>query len=109
MQRSTEETDDQSDEGSDDEGSSDLAQPGNESGVEIFDPDLVSAANGQSAERRPAKRDKDSQTVARKETKHERTYHLVYESGRWKLITKLDPKTEKSIQYAFDQALRPQS
>jgi hypothetical protein len=32
----------------------------------------------------------------------------VYENGRWVLATKLDPKNEKSIQFAFDQALSSQ-
>jgi hypothetical protein len=38
-----------------------------------------------------------------------RKYELVYEGGRWALVTPLDPKTEQSIQHAFDVALRTQS
>ena len=108
MQRSTEETNDQADEQSGDENANGQ-QSGDESGVEIFDPALVSAPDEPIKDRRPANRDKNAAIVARKETKHERSYQLVYENGRWKLITKLDPKTEKSIQYAFDQALKSQS
>jgi hypothetical protein len=37
-----------------------------------------------------------------------RTFQLEYVNDRWKLITKTDPDTEKSIQAAFDYALRRQ-
>jgi hypothetical protein len=48
-------------------------------------------------------------SVARREGDQEvRKYELVYENGRWKLVTKLDEKTEKSIENAFNSALRVQ-
>ncbi len=37
-----------------------------------------------------------------------RTFQLEYVNDRWKLITKTDPDTEKSIQAAFDYALKRQ-
>ncbi len=78
------------------------------SGVEVFDPDLV-AAPGADRRTTSKKVDKNAVAVAQKVEKHERNYELVYENGRWKLITKLDPKTEGSIKLAFDRALDSQS
>ncbi len=46
--------------------------------------------------------------VARTDDKEERKYELVYEGGRWKLLSKLDPKTEELIKLAFDRALANQ-
>jgi hypothetical protein len=81
------------------------------SGVEVFDPSIASADGTGVKDRRPTtpKPDKDAVTVAREDNEHERKYELVYENGRWKLITKLDDRTEKSIQLAFDRALESQS
>jgi hypothetical protein len=38
----------------------------------------------------------------------ERKYELVYENGRWKLLTELNPETEQSVQNAFNNALETQ-
>lgn len=46
--------------------------------------------------------------VQRRPEKDDRTYELLYRDGRWELITKLDPKTERSVANAFDRALRHQ-
>jgi hypothetical protein len=46
--------------------------------------------------------------VARATDESVRTYDLVFRDGRWTLVTKLDDKTEKSIQNAFDHALATQ-
>jgi hypothetical protein len=37
-----------------------------------------------------------------------RQYELVYENGRWKLVTELNPETEQSVQNAFSNALDTQ-
>jgi hypothetical protein len=37
-----------------------------------------------------------------------RKYELVYENGRWKLVTELNPETEQSVQNAFNNALDTQ-
>jgi hypothetical protein len=78
--------------------------------VQIFDP-AVASAPGAAAERRgtPSKFDPNAVTVARTQTNYERVYELVYEDGRWKLLTKLDPNKEESIRVAFDRALESQS
>ena len=85
---------------------------GTGSDVQIFDPAVASAPGANAADPRATtpKADKNVVTVAPPvENKHERTYHLVHENGRWKLVTKLDPKTEESIKFAFDRALNSQS
>jgi len=40
--------------------------------------------------------------------KDERKYELVYENGKWKLVTQLNPETEQSVQHAFENALATQ-
>jgi len=79
--------------------------------ISILDPTLAgkttrspSEANGGSSE----KKDAAEEVVASRPDKQERKYELVYENGRWVLATKPDPKNEKSIQFAFDQALSSQ-
>jgi len=37
-----------------------------------------------------------------------RKYELIYENGKWKLVTALDPETEQSVQNAFKNALDAQ-
>ena len=77
-------------------------------GVEVFDSDLVNASpsggstrgNGEGATEPIVRRQADDWPA--------RKYELEYRSGRWELLTKLDPETEQSIQNAFDQALKTQ-
>ena len=45
------------------------------------------------------------ETVTRRPDVQTRKYELVYENNKWLLTTTLDLKTEKSIQFAFDEAL----
>jgi hypothetical protein len=85
-----------------------LEETDEESDTEVFDPALVTPG-GTSGKTTTAKPGKGADLYVSEENKSERTYDLVYESGRWKLTTKLDPKTEKSIQHAFDRALKSQS
>jgi hypothetical protein len=44
----------------------------------------------------------------RHEDKDARTFDLEYRDGRWVLLTKLDPKTEQSIENAFRTAFETQ-
>lgn len=44
----------------------------------------------------------------RRPDKIDRNYDLVYERGRWELVTKLDPNTEAAVANAFERALRLQ-
>jgi hypothetical protein len=78
--------------------------------VQIFDP-AVASEPGTAADRRgtPGKIDPNAVTVGQWPTSYERVYELVYENGRWKLLTKLDPNKEESIKVAFERALESQS
>jgi hypothetical protein len=52
---------------------------------------------------------KDPQeTVTRRPNEQTKKYELVYENKKWLLLTAIDQKTEKSIQFAFDEALSVQ-
>jgi len=50
----------------------------------------------------------DQGLVSGEKDKVDRNYDLVYNGGRWELVTKLDPKTERSVANAFERALRLQ-
>lgn len=75
-----------------------------ETGVDVLDKNLIAAVT-KSDNPSPLQTD---QVVARRTDDEVRTYELAYEDGRWVLKTKLDPKTEQSIQYAFEHALASQ-
>jgi hypothetical protein len=47
-------------------------------------------------------------SVQRRADKVERNCELIYRNNRWELLTKFDPKTEASIENAFERALRRQ-
>jgi hypothetical protein len=74
-----------------------------QSGFNSFDKGLVSDS---SDEKKPGAAEIES--VQRRPDKVDRTYDLVYQNGRWELTTKLDPKTEASVENAFQRALRLQ-
>jgi hypothetical protein len=78
-----------------------------EDGQEIFDTELVGAADSRNEPRRTAPGATD-QFVARRPDEGQRAYELVYENGRWSLVSKLDPETEQSIRDAFNRALKTQ-
>jgi hypothetical protein len=78
---------------------------GADNGVQILDPDLVSSSSTSKGKKGPSITDS---AVSRQTIESQRTYELVYENGRWNLVTKLDEELEKSIQGAFDQALGTQ-
>jgi hypothetical protein len=48
------------------------------------------------------------ETVQRRPDGEVRKYELVHDGDHWQLVTKLDPKTEQSIKFAFDEALSRQ-
>jgi hypothetical protein len=89
--------------------SASTSQPANDqsaddgSGVEVIDPSVVTTPNANQP-----KFDPKAKPVAQQQESHEQKYELVYENGRWKLITKLDPKIEGAIQLAFDRAIDSQ-
>lgn len=82
----------------------DSAKPGDETRVETSD-------GGQAGKNAEAPKDTTHTTddvVARRPEEEVHKYELLYKDGRWMLITKLDQKTELSIQNAFDSALAVQ-
>jgi hypothetical protein len=93
------------------DGSGNVTQSQDGTGAEILDPSLVGTAGGEPEVARPSAEnsDKSDVTVTRRADKKDSKYDLVYENGRWVLTTKLDPNTEKSIQFAFDRALDTQN
>ncbi len=50
----------------------------------------------------------DEDLVSRRPDEDVRKYELVDDGQHWVLVTKLDPKTEQSIQFAFDEAIKQQ-
>lgn len=110
LQRSTEEPSEEDSEQAATDSNADSTADGSD--VQIFDPSVASAPGANVAEPRAAvpKADKNVVTVAPpRDIKQERSYDLVHENGRWKLISKLDPRTEESIKFAFDRALDSQN
>jgi hypothetical protein len=84
-----------------------LENPGNVGkGVDILDPGLVSPS-GEGPNRRGAL-DPAESVVSRRVDEEKRTFELEYQNGRWALMTKTDPETERSIQSAFEEALATQ-
>jgi hypothetical protein len=77
--------------------------------VQILDPAVASVPSGSERPATSGKAGTSAPKVASTKNEFERVYDLVYENGRWKLITELDPNTEESIQIAFDRALASQS
>ena len=78
-----------------------------EDGQEVFDSELIGRASSKSDSRRSLP-GATGQFVDRRADEGEKNYELVYENGRWNLITELDPETEQAIGDAFDRALKTQ-
>jgi hypothetical protein len=76
-------------------------------GIDILDSDLAGKTAAASGNSRSGQLTSDS-TIARRQNQSDRKYELEYRDGRWTLITKLDPKIEQGIQFAFDHALKTQ-
>jgi len=108
IQRSTSETEEEK--RSADQQSDVFAEEGEDSDIEIFDRNLASSPAGTKQDGRTAQsaNEKSDTTVTRQADRRERKYELIYEDGKWTLITKLDPETEQSIQNAFKRALEMQ-
>ncbi len=77
-------------------------------GVEVFDSDLVNPSPSGGSTR--GNSEGAAEPIVRRQADDwpARKYELEYRSGRWELLTELDPETEQSIQNAFDQALNTQ-
>ncbi len=74
-----------------------------DSGFTSLDNDLVSDSSGDDAAGATK-----IESVQRRADEDVRTYDFVYKDGRWALTSTLDPKTEKSVENAFDRALSQQ-
>ena len=74
---------------------------GSGSDFQSYDKNLVSEPSTDDKQPGP-------ETPIRRPDKVDRNYDLVYEKGRWQLVTKLDPSTEAAVANAFDRALRLQ-
>ena len=84
-----------------------LAETGDDKSVESFDPGLIGkpAAEG-SKTSTPARTTED--VIRRPPDDEVRKYELLYQDGRWILVTELSKETEQSIQNAFNSALSTQ-
>ncbi len=106
IQRSTSQDEDQQ---SEEQDSGSFAQNEEDAGFKIFDRKLVNGSESRKDSRAaPSTSDNSEKSVTRQVDQQERNYELLYEDGKWRLITKLDPETEQSIQNAFDRALNMQ-
>lgn len=76
-------------------------------GVGILDPELVSSRGNEPQARQTGPTAGES-VVTRREEEEKRVFKLEYVDGRWRLLTQPDPKTEKAIQSAFDEAIAAQ-
>jgi len=83
-----------------------LTEPGEDRGIGIRDPEM--ARNSGTDSSGPKSPQSNEDTVARVPNEQIRKYELRYDKGRWALVTKLNPDTERSIQFAFEQALATQ-
>jgi hypothetical protein len=85
-----------------------LADSGDEKDPQAFDTSLSGERGNESTKsQRSGFRASDGPLPAQPH-KLKRDYELVYENGRWTLVTKLNADTEQSVQFAFNNALDTQ-
>ena len=84
-----------------------LAETGDDNGVESFDSGLVGTPAAESPKASTPSRTTEA-VVARRPDEEQRKYELLYQNGRWNLVTELNKETEQSIQNAFKSALDTQ-
>jgi hypothetical protein len=84
-----------------------LGEIGADKSVDALDPALISKPAPLEAQ--AGRITEDVITPPTSQEKDVRKYELVYENGRWTLITELNTKTEQLIQNAFRNALETQS
>jgi hypothetical protein len=85
-----------------------LADPKAKQGVSILEPDLASSPHKEVSSTGPNAIQPGVDIVARRPNVDVRKYELVDDGEHWVLITKTDPKTEQSIEFAFKDALAEQ-
>ncbi|MEX0641482.1 MAG: hypothetical protein WD468_02210 [Pirellulales bacterium] len=113
LQRPTEETDDSTKKDDDDRnnkrsGPGIVDNPADiNTGLNILDPGLI-GSTGDEGQTQQASPSKSEPEFSRRNDKEERTFKLEYKNGRWALMTKPDPKTERAIELAFEESLSTQ-
>lgn len=90
------------------QGTNPLADPKEKQGVGILEPDLASTARSDTSQSASKIALPDEDTVTRRPNEDVRKFELEDDDGRWVLITKPNPKTEQSIEFAFAEALAHQ-
>jgi hypothetical protein len=86
-----------------------LADSSDEKSADSFDPSQAgkSSTDGSKSSSRTPFRMSDGPLKARPD-ELKRDYELVYQDGRWKLVTQPNPETEQAVQNAFKNALETQ-
>ena len=77
-------------------------------GVGILEPDLAGPSKVEAAQSPTKPPTQDQEIVTRRPDEDVRKYELVDDGQHWTLVTKLNNKTEQSIQFAFDEAIKQQ-
>jgi hypothetical protein len=90
------------------QGKNALDDPKEKKGVSILEPDLAGPAHSETQQSPTSPVPPDEDIVTRRPDEEVRKYELVDDGQHWALVTKLDTKTEQSIQFAFDEALARQ-
>lgn len=85
-----------------------LADPKEKQGIGILEPDLASQPPNDTPQSATKITQPAEDIVTRRPHEDIRKYELVDDGDRWVLITKPDPKTEQSIEFAFSEALARQ-
>jgi hypothetical protein len=88
--------------------SSPLDDPKEKQGVGILEPDLASPGRSDASASTTKAPQAGEDVVSRRPNEDVRKYELVDDGDRWVLVTKPDPKTEQSIEFAFKEALARQ-
>lgn len=76
--------------------------------INILDPDLVGTPSSGNPNRRPTPPGEETSVARMPPNEVKKSYELLYQNGRWSLVSELDPETEQSIENAFQQALKTQ-
>jgi len=90
------------------QGTNPLDDPKEKQGVGILEPDLTSTVRSEPSQSTSKTTPLEEDTVTRRPNEDVRKFELEDDSGRWVLITKTNPKTEQSIEFAFSEALAHQ-
>jgi hypothetical protein len=108
IQRTSPDSDDADrDDGSkESEGSGDPTRP-LDTGVEVYDDELITSTGGSGGSRRQTPTTPDAVPL-RRQGEFTQTYDLVYRNGRWELVTQINPDTERAVLNAFKRALSMQ-